>query len=359
MRSPRRSAAMTDVTVRTGTRGRADPRRQRAATSPPGRRAGDATSTRSSWRRPGRPPRSCSRASSRSRPSRIRTIPHGSTAVVTLAYSLDAFAEPPHGTRVPRRGRRAAGDRRLHVQLAEVGRARPGRDDPPALLRRVAPAGVLARQRRGAAGRRRTGPRDDPRRARPHRSFGEVARWAGQMPHYTVGHLGPRRGGLRGARRPARARPGRRPVPGRRAARLHRPGPGGRRGRGRRCWPARGRADDGRRPTRPPTDATTGPRSARPSPRYRPSRPSRAGRPRSASRASAPAHRARARPRGDPSPATDLSIAAAAPFGGPLVLEVGRARVALARSVAADDGGHGRRRGGRSGEPQIEPAAAR
>jgi Fe2+ transport system protein FeoA len=46
-----------------------------------------------------------------------------------------------------------------------------------------------------------------------------------------------------------------------------------------------------------------------------------------------PAHRAELAEEGI-QPGTDLSIAAAAPFGGPFVLEVGRARVALARSVA-------------------------
>ncbi len=118
----------------------------------------------------------------------IDTIPHGTTAVVTLAYRTEQFAEPPrtHGFLV------AAGEE-LTLDACTVSSAKwPGR----------APAGtVLLRAFLGSRSGRAPGMRDDELRAAVEADIAatmgahgrpimaHVSRWTGQMPQYTVGHL--------------------------------------------------------------------------------------------------------------------------------------------------------------------------
>ncbi|MEO6058687.1 MAG: protoporphyrinogen oxidase [Candidatus Limnocylindria bacterium] len=120
--------------------------------------------------------------------SQIRAIPHGSTAVVSLGYRLDQFPEPPvgHGFLV------AAGEP-LSIEactwssLKWAGRA----PDGAILLRAFAGSRreqlldrsdteIVAAVERDLA--LTMGVRGTPLMTR-------VARWSGQMPHYTVGHL--------------------------------------------------------------------------------------------------------------------------------------------------------------------------
>jgi protoporphyrinogen/coproporphyrinogen III oxidase len=120
--------------------------------------------------------------------SPIRAIPHGSIAVVSLGYRLDQFPEPPvgHGFLV------AAGEP-LSIEactwssLKWAGRA----PDGAILLRAFAGSRreqlldrsdteIVAAVERDLA--LTMGVRSTPVMTR-------VARWSGQMPHYTVGHL--------------------------------------------------------------------------------------------------------------------------------------------------------------------------
>ncbi|MDA8201690.1 MAG: protoporphyrinogen oxidase [Chloroflexi bacterium] len=118
----------------------------------------------------------------------IDAIPHGTTAVVSLAYRADQFPQPPrtHGFLV------AAGEP-LTLDACTVSSAKwPGR----------APDGaVLLRAFLGSRSGRAPGMSDDELRsavesdvaatmgARGRPLFTRVSRWAGQMPQYTVGHL--------------------------------------------------------------------------------------------------------------------------------------------------------------------------
>ncbi len=120
--------------------------------------------------------------------SAIRAIPHGSTAVVSLGYRLDQFPEPPvgHGFLV------AAGEP-LSIEactwssLKWAGRA----PDGAILLRAFAGSRreqildrsdteIVAAVEQDLA--LTMGVRGTPLMTR-------IARWSGQMPHYTVGHL--------------------------------------------------------------------------------------------------------------------------------------------------------------------------
>ena len=96
---------------------------------------------------------------------------------------------PLRRPRVPRRRRRAAGLRGLHLHVVEVGRPGSRRHDPPARVparalgrapgprptTRSSPPSTRTWRRRSASGRRR--------------SCRLVARWREAMPRYTVGHL--------------------------------------------------------------------------------------------------------------------------------------------------------------------------
>ncbi len=118
----------------------------------------------------------------------IDAIPHGTTAVVSLAYRAEQFPEPPrsHGFLV------AAGEP-LTLDACTVSSAKwPGR----------APDGaVLLRAFLGSRSGRAPGMTDEELRAavesdvvaamavRGRPLFARVSRWPGQMPQYTVGHL--------------------------------------------------------------------------------------------------------------------------------------------------------------------------
>jgi protoporphyrinogen/coproporphyrinogen III oxidase len=119
---------------------------------------------------------------------RIRTVQHGSTAVITLAYDLDAFAEPPtgHGFLVAA-GEPLAIDACTFSSRKWAGRAPDGTillrcfmgSHRPELLAGsdddlLAAAELDIATTLGAHGRP---------------ILRRVARWTGQMPHYTVGHL--------------------------------------------------------------------------------------------------------------------------------------------------------------------------
>ncbi len=168
---------------------------------------------------------------------RIRTIPHGSTAVVTLAYSLDAFAEPPtgHGFLV------AAGEPLAIDACTFSSRKWAGRAPDGTILLRCFTGsrrpGILAGSDEELLA---AAERDIVTTLGAHGRpiLRRVARWGGQMPHYTVGHLD-RVAAAFGALAdlPGLILAGA-PVPWSRAARLHRTGPGGRLDRGVPCWPA-------------------------------------------------------------------------------------------------------------------------
>ena len=141
----------------------------------------------------GRPPRrggACAAAA-------IRSIPHGSTGVVTLGYRRKP-SQAARRPRVPRGGRRPAQLRRLHVHLVEVGGRAPERHDPPARV----PPRAIGRAARPAPTTRSWAPSTptSPARwaSREAPLVRNVARWREAMPRYTVGHLGlawPRRTG--------------------------------------------------------------------------------------------------------------------------------------------------------------------
>ncbi len=120
--------------------------------------------------------------------ARIRTVPHGSTAVVTLAYDLEQFPTPPigHGFLV------AAGEPLAIDACTFSSRKWAGRAPDGTILLRCfvgsrrpeildgSDEQVVAVAERDLA--TTLGVRGDPLLRR-------IARWTGRMPHYTVGHL--------------------------------------------------------------------------------------------------------------------------------------------------------------------------
>ncbi len=118
----------------------------------------------------------------------IRTIPHGTTAVVSLGYRADQFAKPPTG-----HGFLVAAGEPLSIDACTISSSKwPGRaPDGMVLIRAFIgsrsgraggmndEAGVAAAIRDVAA---TMGARGEPVLAR-------LARLTGQMPQYTVGHL--------------------------------------------------------------------------------------------------------------------------------------------------------------------------
>lgn len=118
---------------------------------------------------------------------RIRTVPHGSTAIVTLAYPLEAFAEPPTG-----HGFLVAADEPLAIDACTFSsRKWAGRAPDGTILLRcfvgtrrpgIVAGGVEAVLRAARADVATTlGARGEP-------ILWRVSRLTGQMPHYTVGH---------------------------------------------------------------------------------------------------------------------------------------------------------------------------
>ncbi len=256
---------------------------------------------------------------------RIRTIPHGSTAVVTLAYPLDAFAEPPtgHGFLVAA-GEPLAIDACTFSSRKWAGRAPDGTILLRCFIGSRRPGILAGSDEELLAAAERDIATTLGAHGRP--ILRRVARWDGQMPHYTVGHLdrveavfealadlpglvlagAPYRGvGLPdciGQGRAAASTVG---------ALLA--------GEAAESAPAGGGSSGGRQPASASAPTVPLDRLA----------PGDGGRVASVG----PTHRAELAHEGI-QPGADLSVAAAAPFGGPLVLDVGRARVALARSVA-------------------------
>lgn len=246
---------------------------------------------------------------------RIRTIPHGSTAVVTLAYPLDAFTEPPTG-----HGFLVAADEPLAIDACTfssrkwAGRAPDGMvllrcfvgSRRPEILAGTDDTVMTAAWRDVAT---TLGARGEP-------ILGQVARWTGQMPHYTVGHL----------ERVEAVSEALADLPGLIVAGAPY------RGVGLPDCISQGRAAAAR------VEAVLGDRRMDASPVAVPLpiavpldrvAPGDGGRVASVG----PTHRAELAREGV-RPGADLSVASAAPFDGPLVLRIGRARVALGRSVA-------------------------
>jgi protoporphyrinogen/coproporphyrinogen III oxidase len=120
--------------------------------------------------------------------SAIRTIPHGSTGVVTLGYREDALAEPIVG-----HGFLVAGDERLSFGACTFTSAKwAGRaPDGTILLRAFLPERSAAILARGDADIVATVHADLARTLglRELPVMRHVARWQEAMPRYTVGHL--------------------------------------------------------------------------------------------------------------------------------------------------------------------------
>jgi oxygen-dependent protoporphyrinogen oxidase len=119
-------------------------------------------------------------------PALLGAIPHGSTAIVTLAYPWSAFATPPvgHGFLVP-------ADEALGIAACTISSGKwPGRapDDTVLLRAFVADGPALAGSDQALVALARA---DIARAlsARGEPSLARVARWSGAMPRYTVGHL--------------------------------------------------------------------------------------------------------------------------------------------------------------------------
>jgi oxygen-dependent protoporphyrinogen oxidase len=261
--------------------------------------------------------------------ARLRSIQHGSTGVVTLAYQAGSFREPPAG-----HGFLVADDEPLSMSactfssLKWAGRAPEG----TVLLRVFIPSRSDALLRSGdeaviAAARRdletTIGLRAEPILAR-------VARWTDAMPHYTVGHIGrvdaafaalARAPGLilagaayRGVGLPDCIVQGRTAAEGALGVLA-----------GAGSGPTEMEAGDPSRGARGADDGQPGPAV-------------------SLDRLSVGVA-ATVVGVGDPyrkvlagegvRPGVRVTVASAAPFGGPVVLDVGRARVAVGRSVAA------------------------
>ena len=251
--------------------------------------------------------------------ARIQTIPHGSTAVVTLAYRLDAFTEPPtgHGFLV------AAGEPLAIDACTFSSRKWAGRAPDGTILLRCfvgsrrpevligTDEAVLAAARRDLA--TTLGVHGEP-------ILGQVSRWTGQMPHYTVGHL----------ERVQAVSEALAALPGLIVAGAPY------RGVGLPDCISQGRAAAGSveailggvRPAVTPgaTPDADPPQVSVPLHRVAPGNGGRVI-------SVGPSHRAELAREGV-RPGADLSVSSAAPFAGPLVLRIGRARLALARSVA-------------------------
>ena len=251
--------------------------------------------------------------------ARIQTIPHGSTAVVTLAYRLDAFTEPPtgHGFLV------AAGEPLAIDACTFSSRKWAGRAPDGTILLRCfvgsrrpevligTDEAVLAAARRDLA--TTLGVHGEP-------ILGQVSRWTGQMPHYTVGHL----------ERVQAVSEALAALPGLIVAGAPY------RGVGLPDCISQGRAAAGSveailggvRPDAIPgaTPDADPPQVSVPLHRVAPGNGGRVI-------SVGPSHRAELAREGV-RPGADLSVSSAAPFAGPLVLRIGRARLALARSVA-------------------------
>jgi oxygen-dependent protoporphyrinogen oxidase len=262
--------------------------------------------------------------------ARIRTIRHGGTAVVSFGYSLDAFPTPPvgHGFLV------AAGEplaidactysSRKWVDRAPEGsillRCFLGSHDPRALA--LSDTALIERVRLDLE--RVLGVRAAP-------TIVHISRFVGQMPHYTVGHLD----------RVAGATDALATMPGLILAGAPY------RGVGMPDCIAQGRAAataaigllageptiGGSGPgSAPVTPAPVTPAPITPAPTTVALHRVAAG---SGGRIASVGddHRSQLVHEGL-RPGARVAVRSAAPFGGPLVLQVGRARVALARSVA-------------------------
>ena len=261
---------------------------------------------------------------------RIGTIPHGSTAVVTLAYALDAFTEPPtgHGFLV------AAGEPLAIDACTFSSRKWAGRAPDGTILLRCFVGSrrpeVLAGDGRGDPGRGSARPRDDASGRAANRSLGRSPAGPGRC-------RTTRSGTSSGSRRVSEALAD---LPGLILAGAPYRGVGlpdcisqGRAAAASVEGVLGGLRADGRRPTE--TRAMTPGASPDPDPAHV-SVPLHRIAPGSGGRVASvgAAHRAELAREGV-RPGADLSVSAAAPFDGPLVLRIGRARVALARSVAA------------------------
>jgi oxygen-dependent protoporphyrinogen oxidase len=248
----------------------------------------------------------------------IRTIPHGGTAVVSLGFPLDAFPTPPvgHGFLVAA-GEALTIDACTFSSQKWAGRAPDGSilircfigsHDPAALT--LSDEALTARVR--ADLERTLGVRTRP-------SLVEVSRYAGQMPHYTVGHLD----------RVAAVMDALADTP-----RLILAG-APYRGVGMPDCIAQGRAaaarvaallGGGEAELATPLPSGEPVRNTVPLDRVAVGAGGRV--------ASVAAEHQAELAREGVRAGTDLRVASAAPFGGPLVLRVGRARIALARAVA-------------------------
>ena len=118
----------------------------------------------------------------------VRAIPHGTTAVVSLGYRIDQFANPPAG-----HGFLVAAGEPLSIDACTISSAKwPGR---------AAPGTVLLRAFIGSRSGRSRGMTDAQIVTAAERDLAatlgvrgapllvRLARWEGQMPQYTVGHL--------------------------------------------------------------------------------------------------------------------------------------------------------------------------
>lgn len=244
---------------------------------------------------------------------RLRTIPHGSTGVVSLGYRAEQFPEPLVG-----HGFLVADGEPLSISactwssLKWVGRAPEGMVLLRAFIGSNGERLLAGPDAEIAAAARRDlaltmGVRGDPVLTR-------VARWRAAMPHYTVGHLERVAAvfeSLAGAPNLVLAGAAYRGV-------------------GLPDCIAQGRAAAAR--VQAVLDGAHGPDSATGEPVATPLDRLPIG---TGGRVVSVGAAFREELAGEGiRPGADLTVSAAAPFGGPLVVLVGRARVALARSVA-------------------------
>ena len=252
----------------------------------------------------------------------IRAIPHGGTAVVSLGFDLDAFPTPPvgHGFLVAA-GEPLAIDACTYSSRKWAGRAPHG----SILLRcfvgshdpRLLTMGDIALIERVRLDLERVlGVRGVPQVV-------EVSRYEHRMPHYTVGHLDRVAGALQGLVA----------TPGLILAGAPYRGVGlpdciaqGRAAAATALQVLGGSADHAATAAR--NHEAAAPVVAAPVPLHRVTAGSR-GR----VTVIGPEHRAELVREGV-RPGASVAVRSTAPFGGPLVVEVGRARVALAQSVA-------------------------
>jgi Fe2+ transport system protein FeoA len=251
---------------------------------------------------------------------RIRTIRHGSTAVVTLAYALDRFAEPPTG-----HGFLVAADEPLAIDACTFSSQKwAGRAPDGTILLRCFVGSRRPEVLQGSDMELLEAAERDIATTLAVRGapiLARVARWTTQMPHYTVGHI----------ERVDAAFEALSGLPGLVLAGAPYRGVGlpDCIGQGRAAASAVSSLLGGGRPD--PVRATVAPAGEAsavtvPLDRLDPGDGGRVA-------TVGPAHRAELAREGI-QPGATLAVASAAPFGGPLVLQVGRARVALARSVA-------------------------